>query len=285
VPRIDGAAVPKVIDFGVAKALGQKITKHTVYTQLSQLVGTPLYMSPEQTEPGVVDIDTRSDVYSLGVLLYELLTGHTPFDRDVLKEAGFDEMRRIIREDEPCRPSARVSTLKADALSTVSERRRSDPRKLADVLQGELDWIVMKCPEKDRNVRYESASALAADIERYLAGEAVEASPPSTIYRLRKFLGRYRVALATVAAIAAVLIAGVVGPTWQMLRAMKAEQNAGVASTTARAEADRARVETKRANAAAARANEERQRAVDSLKLAREVTGLHRSSSRGHQDS
>jgi serine/threonine-protein kinase len=134
VPRIDGQAVPKVIDFGVAKAVGQKLSAHTVYTQFSQMIGTPLYMSPEQTEPGVVDIDTRSDVYSLGVLLYELLTGHTPFDRDALKEAGFDEMRRIIREDEPSRPSARVSTLKADALSTISERRRSDPRKLADVL-------------------------------------------------------------------------------------------------------------------------------------------------------
>jgi serine/threonine protein kinase/tetratricopeptide (TPR) repeat protein len=264
VPEIDGAAVPKVIDFGVAKAVSQKLTKETVYTHFAQVVGTPLYMSPEQAGLGVVDIDTRSDVYSLGVLLYELLTGQTPFDSQTLKQAGFDEMQRIIREEEPPRPSARLSTLKADALSTVSEKRSSDQRNLADVLHGELDWIVMKCLEKDRNRRYESASALAADVECYLAGEAVEACPPSRIYRLRKLAGRHRIALATAAAIAGILVVGVVGMTWQMLRAMDAEKTAEAATFTARAEATRAREESARANA-------ERQRAIDSLKLARSI--------------
>jgi serine/threonine protein kinase/tetratricopeptide (TPR) repeat protein len=271
VPEIDGAAAPKVIDFGVAKAVNQKLTKETVYTHFSQMVGTPLYMSPEQAGLGVVDIDTRSDVYSLGVLLYELLTGHTPFDIETLKSADFDEMRRIIREDQPHRPSAKVSTLQAEALSTVAEHHGSDPRMFSQVLRRELDWIVMKCLEKDRNCRYESASALAADVERYLAGDAVEACPPSRMYRLRKFAGRYKVALTTAATIAVLLVAGVVGTTWQMLRAMNAESSAAAATEEARTEAERARAEADRANAEAERANTERQRAIDSLKLARNI--------------
>lgn len=190
VASIDGEAVPNVIDFGVAKATGQKLTEETVYTQVSQLVGTPLYMSPEQVELGVADVDTRSDVYSLGVLLYELLTGSTPFDSDTLKSAGFDEMRRIIRDDEPPKPSAMVSTLKADALSTIAQRRRSDPRKFSESLSGELDWLVMKALEKDRNRRYESASALANDVERFLQQEPIAAGPPSLAYRFRKYAQR-----------------------------------------------------------------------------------------------
>ncbi len=157
VAQIDGQATPKVIDFGVAKAVSQKLTEQTVYTQFSQMIGTPLYMSPEQAEMGVVDIDTRSDVYSLGALLYELLTGNTPFDRESLKQVSFDELRRVIREDEPRRPSDAISTLQAQALSTVADRRHSDPRKLSNSLKGELDWLVMKALDKDRNRRYESA--------------------------------------------------------------------------------------------------------------------------------
>src|SRR5262249_21664250 len=149
----DGIPVVKVIDFGVAKALNQELTDKTLFTQFSQMVGTPLYMSPEQAELSGLDIDTRTDVYSLGVLLYELLTGTTPFDKDRLKNAGLDEMRRIIREDEPQRPSHRISTLSAQASSTISQQRGLDERHLSRVLRGELDWIVMKALEKDRSRR------------------------------------------------------------------------------------------------------------------------------------
>ena len=156
----DGTPVVKVIDFGIAKATGQQLTEKTLFTNFAQMIGTPLYMSPEQAALSSLDVDTRSDIYSLGVLLYELLTGTTPFDKDRLRQASFDEMRRVIREEEPPKPSTRLSTL-GQAGSTVSAQRQSDPKQLCKLLRGELDWIVMKALEKDRNRRYESASAFA----------------------------------------------------------------------------------------------------------------------------
>jgi serine/threonine protein kinase/Flp pilus assembly protein TadD len=204
----DGTPVVKVIDFGVAKAIGQQLTDKTVYTGFSQMLGTPLYMSPEQAGMSGLDIDTRTDIYALGVLLYELLTGTTPFDKERLKGASYDEMRRIIREAEPPKPSTRVSTL-GQAASTVSVNRQSDPRRLSQLCRGELDWIVMKALEKDRNHRYETASAFAADLQRYLHDEPVLACPPSAGYRLRKFARRNKRALATGALLGVTLLIAV----------------------------------------------------------------------------
>jgi serine/threonine protein kinase/tetratricopeptide (TPR) repeat protein len=190
----DGTPVVKVIDFGIAKALGQQLTDKTLHTGFAQLVGTPLYMSPEQAALSGLDVDTRSDIYSLGVVLYELLTGTTPFDKERLKDVGFDELRRIIREEEPAKPSTRISTL-GQAASTVSANRQSDPKRLSRFLRGELDWIVMKCLEKDRNRRYDTANSLALDVERFLADEAVQACPPSAWYRFSKLARRHKAGL------------------------------------------------------------------------------------------
>src|SRR5262245_21525679 len=186
----DGKPVPKVIDFGVAKAAGQQLTDRTLVTGVGAVVGTLEYMSPEQAQLNQLDIDTRSDVYALGVLLYELLTGTTPLERKRLKGAGLLEALRLIREEEPPRPSTRLSTT-AD-LPTIADRRGTEPRKLGGLVKGELDWIVMKCLEKDRNRRYDTASGLARDLERYLHDEPVLACPPSPGYRLRKLVRRHK---------------------------------------------------------------------------------------------
>ncbi len=222
----DGRPVIKVIDFGVAKATGQKLTDKTLFTGFAQMVGTPLYMSPEQAEMSGLDVDTRSDIFSAGVLLYELLTGSTPFDSQRLKSASFDELRRIIREEEPPRPSTRLTTLALEAASTVGTQRKSDPRQLSRLFRGELDWIVMKCLEKDRTRRYETASALASDVERDLHDEPVEACPPSARYRFGKFARRNKATFVTVVAVMVTLLLGTVVSTWQAIRANNSEAQA-----------------------------------------------------------
>ncbi len=227
VTRQDGVPVVKVIDFGIAKALQQRLTDKTLETGIAQVIGTPLYMSPEQAGLGLLDIDTRSDIYALGVLLYELLTGTTPFDSERLSKASFDELRQIIREEEPPRPSARVSTL-GPAAMTLSEQRRTDPRQLGQLLRGELDWVVMKCLEKDRSRRYETADALARDVGRYLADEPVEACPPSVGYRLGKFLRKHRRPLLTATAFLILLVAGGALAGWQVVREARAERDRAV---------------------------------------------------------
>jgi WD40 repeat protein/tRNA A-37 threonylcarbamoyl transferase component Bud32 len=215
----DGVPVPKVIDFGIAKATQGRLTDRTVFTAFEQFIGTPAYMSPEQAEMSGLDIDTRSDIYSLGVLLYELLAGRTPFDPRDLMVSGIDAMRKTIRELDPVRPSTRVATLKEGDLTTTAKRRSTDNAKLMHQLQGDLDWIVMKCLEKDRTRRYETVNGLAMDIRRHLDNQPVLARPPTTAYRLQKALRRHKVVVAAGAAIAAALVLGVIGTTLGLLRA------------------------------------------------------------------
>ncbi len=221
----DGRPVPKIIDFGVAKAINQQLTEKTLFTRFAEMIGTPLYMSPEQAEMTSLDVDTRSDIYSLGVLLYELLTGETPFDRKRLSKASFDEIRRIIREEEPLKPSTRLSTM-GEARTVVAARRGSDPGRLRQMLRGDLDWIVMKALEKDRTRRYDTASGFADDVRRYLEHRPVEARRASALYRLRRFARRNRVAFMTASLVLAALVIGLVGAIGQLLRARIAEASA-----------------------------------------------------------
>jgi serine/threonine protein kinase len=191
----DGVPVPKVIDFGIAKATEQRLTDKTLFTEFEQFIGTPAYMSPEQAEMTSLDIDTRSDIYALGVLLYELLTGQTPFNVKELMAAGVEGMRRIIREKEPMRPSTCISTLNGVDQTTVAKRRKTEPPKLVHQVRGDLDWIVMKCLEKDRTRRYETANGLANDLGRHLSSEPVMARPPSRLYQFQKLVRRNRLAV------------------------------------------------------------------------------------------
>ena len=217
----DDKPVPKVIDFGLAKAMHQSLTERTLHTAHETVLGTPLYMSPEQAQLNNLDVDTRSDIYSLGVLLYELLTGTTPLEKQRFKEAAWDEIKRIIREEEAPRPSTRLSS--SNTLASLAAGRQIEPAKLTKLVRGELDWIVMKALEKDRSRRYETANGFAMDVQRYLAGESVLAVPPSAGYRLRKFARKHRAGLTTAAAIALLLLMGVTVSCWQAVRATRAE--------------------------------------------------------------
>ncbi|MCD0458232.1 serine/threonine protein kinase [Roseiconus lacunae] len=220
----DGKPVAKVIDFGIAKAMEEKLTDKSIYTCFFSMLGTPLYMSPEQAEMSGLDVDTRSDIYSLGVILYELLAGATPFDRVRLDSAKLDEIRRIIREEDPPRPSTRLATSQA-VLSTIADRRRVQPHELTQALTGDLDWVVMKSLEKDRSRRYDTASALSDDLRRYLQDEPVEARPPSRLYRLQKYARRHRIAFLTGSLVGIALLLGTAVSLWQMSKVI-GERNA-----------------------------------------------------------
>jgi len=236
VAEYDGRPIPKIIDFGVAKAISQKLTERTMFTQYGQIVGTLDYMSPEQASFNQLDVDTRTDIYSLGVLLYELLAGDTPFDRKRLRAAAFEELLRIIRQEEPPRPSLRLSS-HAD-LPGIAANRGTDPRRLSLFVRGDLDWIVMKAMDKERNRRYPTATGLAEDICRYLQHEPVQARPPSASYRFWKFARRNRVALGAAATVVGALFVGLSGTSWALVAERQAAA-AEVVAVNANAQADR----------------------------------------------
>jgi serine/threonine protein kinase len=254
VTMLDGKPVPKVIDFGVAKAIDQRLTERTMFTQHGAIVGTFEYMSPEQAELSGLDIDTRSDIYSLGVLLYELLAGSTPLEKEKVREAAYSEILRLIRETEPPKPSTRLSD-SGDRLASLAAQRRMEPARLTRQVRGELDWIVMKALDKDRTRRYETASGFARDLERHVNGEPVEAGPPSAWYKLRKLVRKRRALVATVGAFGAMLLIAATAGTYLAIRATNAERLAKrrlleattaktaveAAEKSARAEADKSK--------------------------------------------
>jgi serine/threonine protein kinase/WD40 repeat protein len=221
----DGTPVPKVIDFGIAKATEGRLTDQTLFTAFEQFIGTPAYMSPEQAQLGGLDVDTRSDIYSLGVLLYELLTGRTPFDTQEMLASGINEMRRTIQEKDPSRPSTRLRTMALGELTAAADRRQLEAAKLIHLLHGDLDWIVMKCLEKDRSRRYETANGLASDVERHLKNEPVVARPPSRVYEFQKTVRRHKFGFMATAAVIAVLCGGIVATGLQAIRARQAERD------------------------------------------------------------
>ncbi|HMN96865.1 MAG TPA: serine/threonine-protein kinase [Phycisphaerales bacterium] len=263
----------KVIDFGIAKATGAELTQRTHFTEHRQVIGTPAYMSPEQTARGGIDVDTRSDVYSLGVLLYELLTGTTPFLVDDLMSKGFEEMMRTIREQDPPKPSTRLLTLAESGTRTAS-LRRTDTRRLRSALRGDLDWIVMKCLEKERGRRYETANALAADLRRHLAREPVVAAPPSRAYRLRRGIQRHKVPVALGTVIACLLVLGTVGTTVGMARAITEKSRSDTLAAAAMAAETEAVASEAAARAAAERAERAAAQAMAEAQTSRAVTNF-----------
>lgn len=266
VTMVDGRPVPKVIDFGVAKAISGKLTEETMSTGFGTVVGTLEYMSPEQAGFSSADIDTRSDIYSLGVILYELLTGLKPFDSKRLRQAALTEMIRIIREEEPSKPSTRLST--EASLPSLAALRQTEPKKLKSLMRGELDWVVMKCLEKQRDRRYETANGLARDVQRCLADEVVEARPPSAGYRLQKFLRRNRAPAIAAMLVLMALVAGICGTTWGLLEAQHQEEIARgetIKKDEARKAAD---VRAKGERVAKLRAVAKEKEALESFKIA-----------------
>ena len=233
----DGVALPKIIDFGIAKATQQRLTEHTLFTGFEQFVGTPAYMSPEQVEMTSVDIDTRTDIYSLGILLYELLIGRTPFNVGKVAASGVQELRRVIRETEPVKPSAQLCALGQSELVTVAAGRQLDTARLVHRVRGDLDWIVMKCLEKDRARRYETANELAMDIRRHLESEPVTARPPTQWYRMRKLVQRHKLAISAAASVSVALIVGLCVATWALVRERAARTRSEEAQRLTRIEA------------------------------------------------
>ncbi len=264
----DGKPIPKVIDFGVAKATGAKLGDHSVCTEVGQIVGTLEYMSPEQAEMSNLDIDTRSDVFTLGVVLYELLTGTVPFSRKELQAAGYAEMLRIIKEVEPPRPSTRLSH--SGSLPSVAACRQTEPAKLTKLLRGDLDWVVMKALEKDRSRRYQTVNGLATDVQRYLADEPVVAGPPGAAYRLKKFVKRNQAQAAAAGLVLLALLGGMVGATWGYLRAEQSRRDAEAARDAEAEQRAEAEAQRDKALAAQQRAAEQQRRAESNEKKAEE---------------